>query len=999
MKINASTFGSIEARALGPGTMSGRITAIEGVNDEPRILYIGAAGGGIWKSTNAGASFKPVFDKHCQSIGAIAINQKNPKVVYAGTGESNMRNSVSIGTGLFKSTDAGDNWVKIGLDSTEHISKVILDPNNPDIVYVAAPGPLWSDSPHRGLYKSEDAGKTWSKILYIDERSGCADFAIHPVHNNIIYATTWQFRRKAYSFESGGKGSGLYKSMDGGKTWRKITKGLPEGEFGRIALALAPSAPENLLAIVESNNTGLYISSDGGESWKQQSATFNVVSRPFYFSTLVIDPKDHKRVYRPAFQFSYSDDGGYSFTDASYDGGWVHADHHALWINPKNTSTMYLGTDGGVYISNDRGATWIFCQNLPVGQFYQVAVDQQKPYRIYGGLQDNGSWYGPSASPGGVGNADWISVFYGDGFWTVPDPKDSSIVYAESQGGNSVRVNLKTIKSHSIKPQQSGKLEKLRWNWNSPIVVGAHNPKNLYVGAQYLFRSTDQGRNWTVLSPDLTTNDKSKQEQENSGGLSADVTSAENHCTIYSIAESPLDEKIIWVGTDDGQLQLTEDGGKTWKNLSANYTRSGIPSGSWISSIEPSRFNRDVVYLTFDRHTTGDHQCYLARSVDRGKSFTRMQSQEFTGFAHKIREDVRSKQLLFLGTEMGLFASLDAGTNWFRMKNNIPDYALVRDIQIQDRENALVIGTHGRGIYVIDDISVFREMDKTLAEQSVVLFDTRDIELTTGKYGSSAPSTGGWVAPNPDAFPPFQYYLKDRVMSGDVKADIYDLNGQLIMNLTGTKRKGINRVYWNQRMKPAKVAEGGSKLDFGSFAAPQVLPGTYLFKLKVGDQEWNDTFKLVHKDLDDFTLADRQLQHEVCMKFYSMHEQLARTVEQLSAQQQVIRELLPKMKRKQNIVGAERYLNALEELRSTLLATKQKSIFADEEKLRERISDAYGSVISSEQRPSNLIQERAVELQSEVDQAGVKFQQIQEQHQKEFGKILRQEKLERPVKS
>jgi hypothetical protein len=453
-QVNSTTFGMMEARWLGPGTMSGRITAIDGVNEDGKTIYVGTAGGGIWKTTNAGASFKPIFDKYCQSIGAIAIDQKNPKIIYAGTGESNMRNSVSIGNGLYKSTDAGENWTKIGLDSSEHISKIIIDPKNSDIIYVAAPGPLWSDGSSRGLYKSTDAGKSWNKILYIDEKTGCADIALDPSNPEIIYATTWQFRRQPYSFNSGGPGSAIYKSTDGGKIWKELTNGLPAKPFGRVALTLAPSAPQNLLAIVESNNTGLYISSDGGENWKQQSATFNVVSRPFYFSTLVIDPKDPKRVYRPALSFSYSSDGGFSFVDASGEGGWVHSDHHALWINPNNTNQMYLGTDGGVYVSLDRGATWTFNQNLPVGQFYHVAADNKDPYNIYGGLQDNGSWFAPSAKPGGIGNGDWKAIYGGDGFWVTPDPNDPSTAYAESQGGNAGRINLTTFKSVSIKPQE-----------------------------------------------------------------------------------------------------------------------------------------------------------------------------------------------------------------------------------------------------------------------------------------------------------------------------------------------------------------------------------------------------------------------------------------------------------------------------------------------------------------------------------------------------------------
>ena len=375
--VNSYTFGAMEARWLGPGTMSGRITAIEGVNADSRTLYVGTAGGGVWKSTNAGASFKPIFDKYCMSIGALAIDQSNPSVVFVGSGESNMRNTVSIGDGLYKTVDAGDNWVKIGLDSTEHIAKIIIDPKNSNNIYVAAPGPLFSDSKHRGLYKSTDGGETWKKILYINEKTGCADIAIDPTNPNTIYATTWEFRRLPYSFNSGGKGSGMWKSTDGGTTWRELKEGLPTKPLGRIAITLAPSAPQNMIAIIEAKETGLFISSDGGENWKPQSATVNVVSRPFYFSCLVIDPKDPKRVYRPGYGFSYSDDGGYSFTDASYDGGWVHSDHHALWINPNYTNQMYLGTDGGIYFSLDRGANWMFVYNLPVGQFKEAVGLQQ----------------------------------------------------------------------------------------------------------------------------------------------------------------------------------------------------------------------------------------------------------------------------------------------------------------------------------------------------------------------------------------------------------------------------------------------------------------------------------------------------------------------------------------------------------------------------------------------------------------------------------------------
>ncbi len=989
-KITSATFGMMEARHLGPGTMSGRISAIEGVNsEEGKTLYVGTAGGGVWKTTNAGASFRSIFDKYCQSIGAIAIDQKNPKVVYVGTGESNMRNSVSIGDGLYKSTDAGDNWTKIGLDSTEHIAKIAIDPKNSNTIYVAAPGPLWGDSKHRGLYKSTNAGKTWEKVLYISEKAGCADVALDPSNPDIVYATTWEFRRLPYLFNSGGAGSGIYKSTDAGKTWKELKNGLPPKPFGRVALALAPSAPNNLLAIVESQNTGLYISADGGENWKQQSATLNVISRPFYFSTLVVDPKDAKRVYRPAFTFSYSTDGGYSFTDASNEGGWVHSDHHALWINPNNTNHMYLGTDGGVYLSLDKGGTWIFLLNLPVGQFYHVAADTKEPYNVYGGLQDNGSWVAPSSAPGGVRVGDWKAVYGGDGFWVVPDPSDPNIAYAESQGGDVNRIDLRTIKSMSIKPEQKEGEDKLRWNWNTPIAVGAKNTKNLYVGAQYLYKSTDQGRNWTRISPDLSTNDKKKQEQENSGGLSADNTSAENHCTIFAISESPLDENIIWAGTDDGNLQYTTDGGKTWTNVSKNIAVAGVPAQTWVSSIEPSRFDKNVVYASFDNHMYGDHKTYVGKSSDMGKTWTVFKSDEFSGFAHKVKEDLKNKDLLFIGTEMGLFATVDGGESWFRMKNNVPWYALVRDIQIHPVTNDLIIGTHGRGILVVDDISPMRNLTKDIVDKDVFLFPNKPMVLTTGRFGDGGfPSTGGWVAGNAPSIEPIQYYLKERVNSGDVKIEITDANGKVVQSIPATKRKGVNKISWNQRITPPKVAVSGTKIDQGGFIAPQVLPGEYTLKLKVGNNEYTQKLQVVHDDKSAFTLADRNVQYDAAMKLFRMHEQLAKVVADINDKQKMLKDNMEKVKNAKMKKQLQEYNDKLETLRGELVPTKQKSIFADETRLREDITQVYARICFTEAAPNNLQLDRIKFLQDKVNKADTDNTVLAKQYEEKIKSAL-----------
>lgn len=974
-QISSATFGTLEARQLGPGTMSGRISAIEGVNDDNgKTIYVGTAGGGVWKSVNAGASFKPVFDKHCQSIGAIAIDQKHPKTVFVGTGESNMRNSVSIGDGLYKSTDAGDNWTKVGgLDSTEHIAKVIIDPSNSNTIYVAAPGALWSNSSHRGLYKSIDGGKTFEKILYMNDKAGCADVVIDPRNPSIVFATTWEFRRQPYSFSSGGQGSGLWKSTDGGKTWSELSNGLPAKPFGRIALTLSPSEPDKMLAIVESNQTGLFMSNDAGNSWKALSAPMNVVARPFYFSSIVIDPKDSKRVYRPAYAFSYSDDGGFSFASPSADGAVPHADHHALWINPKNTDQLYLGTDGGVYMSLDRGVTWQYLQTLPVGQFYHVAMDKKTPYNVYGGLQDNGSWYAPSSAGNGVKNSDWKELYGGDGFWVTPDPVDPNIAYAESQGGDVNRIDLRNYKSISVRPQAQKQDDKLRWNWNTPIVAGK---KNIYVGAQYLYRSKDQGRSWEKISRDLTTNDKNKQQQENSGGLSADVTSAENHCTIFSIAESPLDENLIWVGTDDGNLQVTTDGGKTWTNVSKHYVTAGVPAQTWVSSIEPSVYNKNVVYATFDNHGYGDHKTYVARSSDLGKTWTLLKSDEFTGFAHKIKEDLKNKDLLFLGTEMGLFSSIDGGKNWFRMKNNIPWYALVRDIQIHPITHDLVLATHGRGIMIVDDISSIRELTKEVAEKDVYLFPPPPMALTIGTFGNGGTSAqGAFYAPNAPSIQPFSYYLKDRVSSGDVRIEIYDAAGKLVQYVPGTKRKGVNRLIWNQRMKAPKVASG-SKPDYSSFIAPQVMPGNYTIKLKVGNTELSQPLKLYHETSSSFTLVERKKQYDASMVVYRMHEDLAALVDSINVKTMMLTKQLAAATADEMKKQIQQSIEKWETFKGELVPVKQTSMFADVKRLREDISEVYRALCGGENAPSNLQLDNIESLKVKLKEARVKFDQL-----------------------
>ncbi|MBA2329133.1 MAG: hypothetical protein H0V91_05900, partial [Flavisolibacter sp.] len=602
----------------------------------------------------------------------------------------------------------------------------------------------------------------------------------------------------------------------------------------------------------------------------------------------------------------------------------------------------------------------------------------------------NGSWIAPSAAPGGLHNSHWRAIYGGDGFWTLPDPLDPNIAYAEYQGGNIARIDLATLKSVNIKPQQSAQDEKLRWNWNTPIHTGSNNKSNLYIGSQYLFKSNDKGNNWTRISPDLTTNDKRKQDQENSGGLSVDNTSAENHCTIFAIAESPMDENLIWIGTDDGNLQYTADGGKTWINVSKNYNSAGIPAGTWVSSIEPGRFNKDVVYVTFDNHMYGDHKTYAAVSTDRGKTWKAYSSTEFTGFAHKIKEDLVNKELLFLGTEMGLFATIDGGDNWFRMKNRVPDYALVRDIQIHPITHDLILGTHGRGVIVIDDITPMRQLTAGIIEKDVHLFPLKNVAINMGRFGDGGfPYTGGWNAGNPPSIPPIQYYFKDRLNTGDVKVDILDEAGNLIQTMPGTKRKGINKVFWNLKMTPPKVASGGNKIDFAGFTAPMVLPGTYTVKLTVADKEYKEKIQLVHDEKNkNFSVEDRQVQYKTAMELYRMHEDLTKLVETISGKQDVAKKSIDKQKDAKSKKILSDFHDQLEKLRGTLLAIKKQSMFADEVQLRERITEVYGAVTNQEARPSNLQIQRVEVLKQELAKAKQAYADISKKYEVPVARVL-----------
>jgi len=764
-------FGQVKARSIGPAVMSGRITAIDAVVSNPDIIYAGSASGGVWKSTNGGISWDPIFDEQSNlNIGSLAIQQSNPSVIWVGTGEGNPRNSVNMGHGIYKSIDGGRTWKRMGLEKTINIHRILIDPTNPNIVYAGAIGFPYGEHPERGVFKTTDGGLSWEKVLYTNEKSGVADMVMDPANPNKLVVAMWQHRRTPYDFTSGGPGSGLFITYDGGKTWSKKgkTNGLPEGDFGRIGLAIARSQPNRIYALVEAGKNGLYRSDDGGEKWEKVTEEPSIVTnRPFYFNEIFVDPKNENRIYMIYQPIAVSEDAGKSFkVIATLE--QVHADHHAFWIHPDNPNFIIDGNDGGIAISRDRGKTWAFADDIPVGQYYHVNVDNEVPYNIYGGLQDNGSWMGPSYTfaEGGLKNYFWQVVLYGDGFDVVPDPLDSRFGYAMSQGGNLARYDRLTGGASFIKPTGPAGKNRLRFNWNAGVALDPTDKKTLYYGSQHLHRSTDQGLTWETISPDLTLNKPEQQRQDQSGGLTLDITSAENHNTILTIAPSPLDGGVIWVGTDDGNVQLTRDGGKTWANLRDRLP--GLPKEAWIPQITASRHQRGEAFVVANNYRNGsDFAPYVYRTTDYGQSWTRLvDEKKVEGYALCFLQDPAEPRLMFAGTEHGLWVSIDAGQNWTRWSHGIPAVSTM-DLAIQEREADLVVATFGRSLYVLDNIRPLRKLASqglSPLDRPLVAFEPAPAYLATYRNaaGYMNETDNLFLGTNRPAGVQLTYYLKPK---------------------------------------------------------------------------------------------------------------------------------------------------------------------------------------------------------------------------------------------
>ncbi len=920
--FQADIFKGLKARAIGPAGMSGRIADIAVVHSNPDIIYVGAATGGLWKSTNLGITWEPIFDEQpVSSIGAVSVFQKNPSIVWVGTGEGNPRNSVGVGNGAFKSMDGGKTWKCIGLKNTEKIHRIVLHPDDPDIAYAGALGTTWGENSERGVYKTTDGGKIWKKILYIDEKTGCADLVMDPSNPKKLFAAFWQHRRWPWFFKSGGPGSGLYVTYDGGENWKEITSkdGIPKGDLGRIGIAIASNHPKVVYALIEAEKNSLCRSDDGGLSWKIVNKEPGVNSRPFYYADIRVDPENENRVYSLQTRLNVSQDGGKSFESIP---SRIHSDHHALWIHPEDGSFLIDGNDGGVAISYNRGKSWRFINNIPVAQFYHINVDNQLPYNIYGGMQDNGSWRGPAYlwEEGGIRNYHWIEVGYGDGFATLSDPENPKAGYSMSQQGYLMRFNIETGERRDIRPPAPVDSIELRFNWNAAIAIDPFDPSTIYYGSQFVHKSTDKGESWQVISPDLTTNDPSKQEQDESGGLTYDVTGAENHTTIITISPSSVKQGVIWVGTDDGNVQITKNNGKTWTNVVKNIP--DIPLHTWCPHIEPSPFDAATAYAVFDDHRRSNWETYVYKTENYGrlwKSLTendpaKEKKNEVWGFAHVIRQDPVNEKLLYLGTEFGLYISFDDGEHWMKWTHSVPTVP-VRDLVIHSREHDLILGTHGRAVLVIDNIQPLREINQQLLNKPMHIFKIPDTYLHENRQakGYHFPADAIFKGENRPYGAMITYYLNSELFNEDkdennenkkgkkkVKIRVYDRDSTLVRDFEGSAEGGINRVYWNLRRegfkRPSLSEERGDRDSYG----PEVIPGEYIVNIAFKDHEVFKNVNVLPDPRVDIPEEEYKEKYKMIVQVGKKIELIAEVIDRIKETNKTIDVIIEKSKEKED---------------------------------------------------------------------------------------------------
>ncbi|QHI39144.1 Dispase autolysis-inducing protein [Kordia antarctica] len=984
-EFSMETVKNMKPRNIGPGGMSGRVTAIDVVTNDPDVMYVGTASGGLWKSTSGGIKWEPLFDKEVTaSVGAVAIQQSNPSVIWVGTGEGNPRNSLNGGYGIYKTLDGGKNWKAMGLEKTRHIHRVIIDPTNPNIVYAAAIGSPWGEHPERGVYKTTDGGETWKQILFANNKTGAADLVMDPTNPNKLIAAMWEHKRDPWFFKSGGEGSGLHITHDGGKTWKKLTdkEGLPKGELGRIGIAIAPSSPNIIYALIEAKKNALYKSVDGGFKWTKVSDKPGIGNRPFYYSEIYVDPQNENRLYTIFTYVNVSDDGGNNFRQLmpayGVDNG-VHPDHHAWWIHPTNGKFMMDGNDGGMNISKDRGETWRFIGNLPVAQFYHINVDNEFPYNVYGGMQDNGSWRGPAYvwKDQGIRNSYWQEISFGDGFDVVPDKDDSRYGWSMSQQGFVSRYDWITGNNYTVKPTHSDADVKLRFNWNAAINIDPFDNSTLYFGSQFVHKSTDKGLTWNVISGDLSTNDPEKLKQAESGGLTMDATGAENHCTVLVIEPSPLERNMLWAATDDGRVHITRNGGQEWTEVTNGL--KGLPKGSWIVQVKASNKKKGEALLIANDYRRFNYEPYAYRTTNYGTTWERIvDASDVESYTLAIVEDIENKNLLFLGTDDGLYISLDAGTKWQKWTAGFPTVS-TKDLVIQPREHDLVIGTFGRAAWVLDDIRPLRAIarDKNILTKNIALFEPPTAyqaayqQPTGSRFGGDAIYHGE----NKRSGAMISYYFNKKDVKEDeneveveteieieteaeeneqedtgvnsqkedeeneereitwdsLKLEIYN-NGKLIRTLKNKvpKENGIHRMFWRMDEKGVDRPSRSIRKRNRESGGMDVKPGTYQLKMTYGDQVSETTIKVAGDPRLEVSQKNTNETYAAGKKIESMTQTAADAVKQLVESKNIAKEYqatlgkLDKKKYKDAIKESKNIVKRIDEVLALYLGKVDK---------------------------------------------------------------------------
>ena len=981
--LEPGVFRNLEWRNVGPAIVVGRVADVEGVPGDSRVVYVGSASGGVWKSVNAGVTWKPVFDgQSVSSIGDLALEPGNPDVVYVGTGEGNVRNSVSFGNGVYKSTDGGRSWIHLGLTDTRHITRILVDPLDTRVIYVGALGHIYGPNKERGVFVSRDGGEKWEKALYIDDRHGVSDLDLNPRNPNIVFAGMWQFERKPWTHRSGSEEGGLFRSVDGGRTWKKITPGLPK-LIGRIAVKVAPSNPDVVYVMAESHEGTLFRSDDKGETFRPVSRNTGIISRGFYYTDLRIDPIDENRVYAVAGTLYVSIDAGRNFTPISRS---THVDFHALWIDPVNPNRLWQGQDGGIAVSYDRGQSWQYVNNLCAAQGYQIYADNRQPfYYVGGGFQDNGTWNGPSRSKEtyGILNDEWAQISEGDGGHIIAHPDNHDLILSEIQGGGIVRTDIKTREQQSVNPQarrnDGGPVSRLkyRFNWNAPIIASPHDGKVVYFAANVVFRSADFGTTWEAISPDLTSNDPEKQKAAG-GPAWVENTTAEYHCTIISLAESPLQKGLLWAGSDDGLLHVSLDSGKNWQNVTKNIP--GIPAFSPVSHIEPSLSAAGTAYCAFDRHMFDDLKAHIFKTVDFGKTWTDISGNlPETAFVWVVREDTRNANLLYAGTEIGLFASLSGGKDWIRLHlKNLPPVA-VHDILVHPRENDLILGTHGRGIWIFDDAAAIQGMTAEISRQPAYLFDVRPSLRFTERPYRYGIGDAVFQGSNPSYGAPLTFYLREEPKKdGEIKIEIVDDSGKVLRTLQKIKAEaGLNRVTWDLRTEGPRPwrefqAEEQELFSRGT-RGPEVLPAVYKVRLLADGQAFEKTIEVKLDPTVQASLEDLKIRYDHSVKLAGLISALNDGIRFLASVKGQIQERRRTANAQAGVPGAdeaalkamERHLTLIDSFLGIVKKPEGKPFWSEGPRLSEQLESLFGALEDVNAAPTRAQTDFLGELREE----------------------------------